>query len=332
MKAKYFKPPIQTVNKTKTKMPRLTLKLKQKTQLKQIQIIGKGTFGAVFEAETKNGVRVAVKKVFLDPKYKNRELEILQRLNHPNCLRLRQFFILQEGRPPQDYLHIVTDMFPLDLSRFMEINRIPPLSLIQVFSYQIFRALAYLHSNQICHRDIKPSNVLVDPSTGRIQLCDFGSAKPIITNEPSVSYIATRSYRAPELLYGCTHYGASVDVWAAGCVIAEMLNGGRPLFSASENSEIIRVIMSYIGTPTQDDINDMNGTLQCPCYVIPGRDVSTWFGTWVPPKLINLLKHIFVYSPRKRITASQCLAHDYFLEVRNNSVILPNGEPFFIPN
>ena len=76
--------------------------------------------------------------------------------------------------------------------------------------YQLFRSLAYIHSLGICHRDIKPQNLLLDPQSGILKLCDFGSAKILVTGEPNVSYICSRYYRAPELIFGSTMYGVTI--------------------------------------------------------------------------------------------------------------------------
>ena len=76
--------------------------------------------------------------------------------------------------------------------------------------YQLFRSLAYIHSLGICHRDIKPQNLLLDPETGILKLCDFGSAKHLVKGEPNVSYICSRYYRAPELIFGAIDYTTKI--------------------------------------------------------------------------------------------------------------------------
>lgn len=91
------------------------------------------------------------------------------------------------------------------------------------------RGLAYIHGLGICHRDIKPQNVLVDPRTHVLKFCDFGSAKKLVRGEPNVSYICSRYYRAPELIFGATDYSNAIDVWSTGCVIAELILC-QPLF------------------------------------------------------------------------------------------------------
>lgn len=82
--------------------------------------------------------------------------------------------------------------------------------LFQLYMYQLFRSLAYIHSLGVCHRDIKPQNLLLDPETGVLKLCDFGSAKHLVRGEPNVSYICSRYYRAPELIFGATDYTTNI--------------------------------------------------------------------------------------------------------------------------
>jgi serine/threonine protein kinase len=101
---------------------------------------------------------------------------------------------------------------------------VPPI-LVKVYAYQLVRALAYIHAVGICHRDIKPQNVLVDSNLHILKMCDFGSAKNLIPGEPNVSYICSRYYRAPELIFGNSNYTTQIDVWSVGCVIAELMLG-----------------------------------------------------------------------------------------------------------
>lgn len=123
---------------------------------------------------------------------------------------MRQFFYTNGEKPDEVYLNVVMDFIPDTLYRVMKQylkmkQMVPPL-LVKIYSYQLVRSIAYIHAIGICHRDIKPQNVLVDTNSHILKLCDFGSAKRLIPGEPNVSYICSRYYRAPELIFGNSNY------------------------------------------------------------------------------------------------------------------------------
>ena len=154
---------------------------------------------------------VAIKRVFQDKRYKNREHSIMKEINHTNCVRLLTSFfsndeekvsffflifrflfiylILNPKKPDDVYLNLVMDYVPSDLYKILKYFRkqkqIMPDALVKLYSYQMLRGLAYIHSIGICHRDIKPQNVLVDPEGHIVKLCDFGSAKKLQKGEIS---------------------------------------------------------------------------------------------------------------------------------------------------
>ena len=119
------------------------------------------------------------------------------------------------------------------------------------------RALAHIHRSGICHRDIKPQNLLVNTESHTLKLCDFGSAKVLVKGEPNISYICSRYYRAPELIFGATDYTTAIDVWSIGCVLAEMLLG-QPLFPGESGVDQLVEIIKVLGTPTKEEIHAMN--------------------------------------------------------------------------
>ena len=121
----------------------------------------------------------------------------------------------------------------------------------------MFKGLAYMHSLGICHRDIKPQNVLINPRTHVVKICDFGSAKRLTPDESNVSYICSRYYRAPELIFGATNYTGAVDIWSMACVIAELLTG-LSLFPGENNVDQMVEIIKVLGTPTAEEIHEMN--------------------------------------------------------------------------
>lgn len=187
---------------------------------------------------------VAVKRVYQDTRYKNRELDLLRNArDHPYVVRISDFYYTQGDRPNDTYLHIVTPLYPQSLSHMIHRARrlynansdakqqtlYIPMIAVKMFAWQLLRGLGYLHSMHIVHRDVKPQNILVEEDSYKLKLCDFGSAKRMDYTNSSVSYICSRYYRAPELIFGSTHYGEKIDVWAAGCVIAEMIKM-QPLF------------------------------------------------------------------------------------------------------
>lgn len=154
-------------------------------------------------------------------------------LHHPNCVEMRHNFYTSGDKPDEVYLNVVMDYIPDTVYKVMKTylkmkQMVPPL-LVKLYSYQMLRGIAYLHAVGICHRDIKPQNVLVDTSSHILKICDFGSAKQLIPGEPNVSYICSRYYRAPELIFGNTNYTTQIDVWSIGCVIAELMLG-QPIF------------------------------------------------------------------------------------------------------
>jgi serine/threonine-protein kinase MDS1/RIM11 len=143
--------------------------------------VGNGTFGIVHKARDKRTLEtVAIKRVFQDKKYKNRELEILKSLNHPNVLKIRDSFYTYEGE--KEYLNVVMDYFPCNLYESLQKYRnkgdISRLKL-KVFAYQMFRGLLYLETIEIAHRDMKPQNILVNDNNWNLLICDFGSAKKL---------------------------------------------------------------------------------------------------------------------------------------------------------
>jgi glycogen synthase kinase 3 beta len=135
-------------------------------------------------------------------------------------------------------------------------QRVHP-TLIKVYMYQLFRALNYMQLKEIIHRDIKPQNLLIDPSCHILKVCDFGSAKKLEQGEKSSSYICSRYYRAPELMFGARNYSYPIDMWSAGCVMGELITG-EPLFRGEmAHSQLIEVIKK-LGSPSEEQILKMN--------------------------------------------------------------------------
>jgi len=227
------------------------------------KVVGNGSFGVVFQAKLvgspKEGEDIAIKKVLQDKRFKNRELQIMRLVSHPNVVDLRAFFYSNGDKKDEVYLNLVLEYVPETVYRasrhYAKLKQPMPMLQIKLYMYQLLRSLAYIHSVGICHRDIKPQNLLLNPATGVLKLCDFGSAKILVGGEPNVSYICSRYYRAPELIFGATNYTTNIDIWSTGCVMAELMLG-QPLFPGESGIDQLVEIIKVLGTPSREQIQD----------------------------------------------------------------------------
>lgn len=219
-------------------------------------------------------------------------------ISHPNVVDLKYYFFCPGERVPppfiavhwlimlksEVYLNLILEYVPENLYRcsrsYSKVKQAMPMLEVKLYMYQCLRSLAYIHSMGICHRDIKPQNLLLDPARGILKLCDFGSAKILVKGEPNVSYICSRYYRAPELIFGATDYTTFIgiphspssvpnasrfiesmlmeaDIWSTGCVMAELLTGS-PLFPGESGIDQLVEIIKVLGTPSKEQIRTMN--------------------------------------------------------------------------
>lgn len=288
------------------------------------KLIDHGSFGVVYEAiDNQTGYKVAVKKLFIDHRYQNRELEMLQAVDgHQHILRLDDYYYSNSDPTKDRHLHIVSELMAESLAGYikrmkkrMESTGISfeqiPVQRVRLFARQLFEALAYVHDLGIIHRDIKPANILLDAHKKSIKLCDWGSAKPIAKQEKSVSYICSRYYRAPELLFGCNDYNEKIDVWSAACVVAELLKLA-PVFHGKSSRGQILAVFQVLGTPSSKDVLNMNKAY--PHQDFPSLKVLP-FETHFPPctskEALDFLKQMFVFDPSCRPSAKQALKHPF---------------------
>ncbi|XP_022968737.1 shaggy-related protein kinase alpha [Cucurbita maxima] len=296
--------------------------------------VGHGSFGVVFQAKClETGETVAIKKVLQDKRYKNRELQTMRLLDHPNVVALKHCFFSTTEKD-ELYLNLVLEYVPETVHRvikhYNKLNQRMPLIYVKLYMYQIFRALSYIHRCiGVCHRDIKPQNLLVNPHTHQVKLCDFGSAKVLVKGEPNISYICSRYYRAPELIFGATEYTSAIDIWSAGCVLAELLLG-QPLFPGESGVDQLVEIIKVLGTPTREEIKCMNPNYTE--YKFPQIKAHPWhkiFHKRMPPEAVDLVSRLLQYSPNLRCSALDALTHQFFDELRDPNTRLPNGR--FLP-
>ncbi|SCV72141.1 BQ2448_4835 [Microbotryum intermedium] len=327
------------------------------------KVVGNGSFGVVFQAKLVNGSLegdggdddVAIKKVLQDKRFKNRELQIMRLVKHPNVVDLRAFFYSNGDKPKKDevYLNLVLEYVPETVYRasrhYAKLKQTMPMHYIKLYMYQLLRSLAYIHSVGICHRDIKPQNLLLNPPTGVLKLCDFGSAKILIEGEPNVSYICSRYYRAPELIFGATNYTTNIgqsekismsgavsqtdpscrlcaDVWSSGCVMAELMLG-QPLFPGESGIDQLVEIIKVLGTPSREQIKTMN-----PNYMehkfpqIKPHPFVKVFRPRTPPEAIDLISKLLEYTPSARLTAVEAMCHPFFDDLRQPDCKMATGK------
>ncbi|KAB0407316.1 hypothetical protein E2I00_011001 [Balaenoptera physalus] len=267
----------------------------QEVAYTDIKVIGSGSFGVVYQARLADTRElVAIKKVLQDKRFKNRELQIMRKLDHCNIVRLRYFFYSSGEKKDELYLNLVLEYVPETVYRVARHFTKAKLT------------IPIIYVKGVCHRDIKPQNLLVDPDTAVLKLCDFGSAKQLVRGEPNVSYIY---------------------VWSAGCVLAELLLG-QPIFPGDSGVDQLVEIIKVLGTPTREQIREMN-----PNYTefkFPQIKAHPWtkvFKSRTPPEAIALCSSLLEYTPSSRLSPLEACAHSFFDELRCPGTQLPNNRP-----
>ena len=219
--------------------------------LKRYELIkkqGKGAYGVVYKAmDKKTKEIVALKKNFdafqnvTDSKRTYREITLLQELNgHDNIIKLLNVIKADNEKD----IYLIFEFMETDLHTVIRSNILEPIHK-QFVMYQLLKALKFIHSAGIVHRDLKPSNILIN-SDACIKICDFGLARSVmsLTGKDIImtDYVATRWYRAPEVLLGSTKYNSQADMWSVGCIFGELLNG-KPMFPGTSTLNQLNKIL-----------------------------------------------------------------------------------------
>ncbi|XP_039029942.1 cyclin-dependent kinase F-4-like isoform X2 [Hibiscus syriacus] len=279
---------------------------------KLIKEVGDGTFGRVWRAIHKqSGQIVAIKK--MKKKYYSweecvnlREVKSLQRMNHPNIVKLKE--VIREN----DILFFVFEYMECNLYQLMK-DREKLFSEVEIrnWCFQVFQGLAYMHQRGYFHRDLKPENLLV--SKDIIKIADFGLAREINSHPPYTEYVSTRWYRAPEVLLQSYIYTSIVDMWAMGAIMAELFTL-RPLFPGTSEADEIYKICSVIGTPTKESWPDGLDLASAINYQFPQFD-GVHLSALIPSAsndAISLITSLCSWDPCKRPTAAEALQHPFF--------------------
>ncbi|KAG8454235.1 hypothetical protein GDO86_000757 [Hymenochirus boettgeri] len=279
-------------------------------------LVGEGSYGMVMKCRNKeNGKIVAIKKFFesedekMVKKIAMREIKLLRQLRHENlvnllevCKKKKRWYLVFEfvDRTVLDEL----EQFPNGLD----------LNIVRKYLFQIIRGIGFCHNHNIIHRDIKPENILVSHS-GIVKLCDFGFARTLAgPGEDYTDYVATRWYRAPELLVGDIKYGKAVDVWAIGCVVTEMLTG-QPLFPGDSDIDQLHHIVKCQGnlTPRHQELFHRNPMFAG--FSLPDMKEAESLERRYPKLssvIIDLSKSCLNIDPDKRPSCVTLLQHELF--------------------
>lgn len=182
---------------------------------------------------------------------------------------------------------------------------------IKSWMLMLLRGIEYCHQRYVIHRDLKPNNLLIS-SDGNIKIADFGLARSFgFPIEPMTSQVVTRWYRAPELLFGARHYGGAVDMWAAGCIFAELMLR-TPFLPAESDMGQLKVIFQALGSPSEED---WPGMTSLPDYVTfphsPKPALASIFNA-ASNDALDLLERMLTFDPNRRINPREALAHPYF--------------------
>ena len=285
-----------------------------------LEEIDEGAFGIVLMARNKeNKEIVAIKKI--KEKFKKwedcmnlKEISSLRKLKHPNIIKLKEVFKLENE------LFLVFEYCEKNLFKFYTENfknkkkKMPELKIKKII-YQITKALSYMHKKGYFHRDMKPENLLIN-SSENIKIADFGLAREIRSSPPYTDYVSTRWYRAPEILLKSVNYNSPVDIFALGCIMAELYMQ-EPLFKGNSELDQMNKICSILGTPNKNWIEGYKLAGQMG-FIFPEfkkKNLNEFLNA--SEEGIDLLKNMLTFESSKRISATKMLSHSFFDEVRD---------------
>ncbi|EGW14421.1 cyclin-dependent kinase-like 1 isoform X4 [Cricetulus griseus] len=282
--------------------------------------IGEGSYGVVFKCRNRDTGQIVAIKRFLetedDPVIKKialREIRMLKQLKHPNLVNLLEVFRRKRR------LHLVFEY--CDHTVLHELDRYQrgvPEHLMKSIIWQTLQAVNFCHKHNCIHRDVKPENILITKHSV-IKLCDFGFARLLTgPGDYYTDYVATRWYRSPELLVGDTQYGPPVDVWAIGCVFAELLSG-VPLWPGKSDVDQLYLIRKTLGDliPRHQQVFSMNQYFSGVKIPDP-EDMETLESKFpnISYPALGFLKGCLHMDPAERLTCEQLLQHPYFDSIR----------------
>nr|CAB3263634.1 ERK1/2 mitogen-activated protein kinase 1 [Phallusia mammillata] len=285
-----------------------------------LSYIGEGAYGMVVSAnDSRQTQKVAIKKIspFEHQTYCQRtfrEIKILLSFNHENIISIKDILRAPSIDTMKD-VYIVQDLMETDLYKLLKTQHLSN-DHICYFLYQILRGLKYIHSAHVIHRDLKPSNLLLN-TTCDLKICDFGLARVADPEHDHTGflteYVATRWYRAPEIMLNSKGYTKSIDIWSVGCILAEMISN-RPIFPGKHYLDQLNLILGTLGSPSDADLRCIiNEKARAYLVSLPTRPKVPWSRLYAKadPKALDLLDKMLTFNPSKRINVEDALAHPY---------------------
>ncbi|XP_075599246.1 mitogen-activated protein kinase 15 [Balearica regulorum gibbericeps] len=325
-------------------VPEVEALVSQKYEIKRR--LGKGAYGIVWKAiDRRTGEIVAVKKIFdafrnrTDAQRTFREIMFLQEFGeHPNIIKLLDVIRAQNDKD----IYLIFESMETDLHAVIKKgNLLKDIHKCYIL-YQLLKATKFIHSGNVIHRDQKPSNILLDADCF-VKLCDFGLARSLCQmnedqgNPALTEYVATRWYRAPEILLSSRSYTKGVDMWSIGCILGELLLG-KPLFPGTSTVNQIEQILRVIPAPSPEDILAIQSDYRASVVNCMSSRQRVTFEEILPSSTplpaLDLLKKLLVFNPDKRLTAEEALQHPYVKRFHcparepslDYDVILPLGD------
>ena len=288
------------------------------SSFQQLEKLGEGTYATVFKGRNRQtGELVALKEIHLDseegtPSTAIREISLMKELKHENIVSLHDVI------HTENKLMLVFEHMDKDLKKYMD-SRGDRGQLdyytIKSFMYQLLQGIAFCHENRVLHRDLKPQNLLIN-SKGQLKLADFGLARAFgIPVNTFSNEVVTLWYRAPDVLLGSRTYNTSIDIWSAGCIMAEMYTG-RPLFPGTTNEDELQKIFRLMGTPSE---HSWPGISKFPEYKPSTHVYATQDLRMILPQIdqqgLDLLQRMLQLRPELRISAKEALLHPWFRDL-----------------
>ncbi|VVC26321.1 Protein kinase domain,Protein kinase-like domain,Protein kinase, ATP binding site,Mitogen-activated [Cinara cedri] len=292
-----------------------------------LTLVGVGAYGQVCSAvDSYTGLKVAIKKLTrpfqtaVHAMRTYRELRILKHMNHENVIGLLDAFTPANTLSNFKQLYLVTHLMGADLNNIIRTQKLSD-DHVQFLVYQILRGLKYIHSAGIIHRDLKPSNIGVNEDC-ELKILDFGLARS--TESEMTGYVATRWYRAPEIMLNWMHYNQTVDIWSVGCIMAELLTG-RTLFPGIDRILLKELgcfilILEILGNPSSELMKKISSD----SIKLRVRRFVCFFNIFICTisAAIKLLEEMLELDADKRITAEKAIAHPYLQQYAD-----PSDEP-----